>query len=107
MFIREAGQAKPLQSRKIIDRLRSFYDEEEGIELTASIGLFNDFDRFNNFNNALQIEPTKPGEDARSIFIYFRMRDSSIQQHSDPIAGEVALTPARRAGANRGLGVLP
>jgi hypothetical protein len=104
MFIREAGQAKPLQSRNIIDRLRSFCDEDEAIELTASIGLFNDFDRF---NNALQIKPTKPGEDARSIFIYFRMPDSSIQQHSYPIAGEVALTPARRAGADRGLGVLP
>ena len=66
MFIRKTGQAKPLQSRKFISRLRSFYDEDEGVELMASVGLFNYFDRF---NNALQIEPTKPGEGARPIFI--------------------------------------
>jgi alkylhydroperoxidase family enzyme len=36
--------------------LRHFYDEGEIIELTAAIGLFN---YFNRFNNALKIEPTK------------------------------------------------
>lgn len=37
--------------------LRGFYSEGEVIELMASIGLFN---YFNRFNNMLQMEPTKP-----------------------------------------------
>jgi len=43
------------------DRLRAHFDEGEIVELMASIGLFN---YFNRFNNALQMEPTKPGEGA-------------------------------------------
>lgn len=43
------------------ERLRSFFDEGEVVELMASIGLFN---YFNRFNNALQMEPTKPGDGA-------------------------------------------
>ena len=39
--------------------LRSFYSEGEVVELLCAIGLFN---YFNRFNNALQMEPTKPGE---------------------------------------------
>jgi uncharacterized peroxidase-related enzyme len=39
--------------------LRSFYTEGEIVELLCSIGLFN---YFNRFNNALKMEPTKPGE---------------------------------------------
>jgi len=39
--------------------LRSFYSDGEIVELLCSIGLFN---YFNRFNNALQMEPTKPGE---------------------------------------------
>jgi uncharacterized peroxidase-related enzyme len=39
--------------------LRSFYSEGEIVELLCSIGLFN---YFNRFNNALRMEPTKPGE---------------------------------------------
>ena len=39
--------------------LRSFYSEGEVVELMAAIGLFN---YFNRFNNALKMEPTKPGE---------------------------------------------
>ena len=39
--------------------LRSFYSEGEIVELLCSIGLFN---YFNRFNNALKMEPTKPGE---------------------------------------------
>ena len=39
--------------------LRSFYDDGEIVELLCSIGLFN---YFNRFNNALRMEPTKPGE---------------------------------------------
>ncbi|HEX3437663.1 MAG TPA: carboxymuconolactone decarboxylase family protein [Pseudacidobacterium sp.] len=46
---------------ELFDELRSHYDEGEIVELMASIGLFN---YFNRFNNALQIEPTKPGEGA-------------------------------------------
>jgi len=39
--------------------LRSFYNDGEIVELLCSIGLFN---YFNRFNNALQMEPTEPGE---------------------------------------------
>jgi uncharacterized peroxidase-related enzyme len=39
--------------------LRSFYSEGEIVELLCAIGLFN---YFNRFNNALHMEPTKPGE---------------------------------------------
>jgi uncharacterized peroxidase-related enzyme len=46
---------------EFFDRLRKFYDEGEIVELLASIGMFN---YFNRFNNALQMEPTKPGEGA-------------------------------------------
>jgi len=39
--------------------LRSYYSEGEVVELLCAIGLFN---YFNRFNNALRMEPTKPGE---------------------------------------------
>ena len=39
--------------------LSSFYSEGEIVELLCAIGLFN---YFNRFNNALKMEPTKPGE---------------------------------------------
>jgi uncharacterized peroxidase-related enzyme len=39
--------------------LRGFYSEGEIVELLCSVGLFN---YFNRFNNALRMEPTKPGE---------------------------------------------
>ncbi len=39
--------------------LRRFYSEGEIVELLCAIGLFN---YFNRFNNALKMEPTKPGE---------------------------------------------
>ena len=39
--------------------LRAHFDEGQIIELIAVIGLFN---YFNRFNNALQMEPTRPGE---------------------------------------------
>lgn len=42
--------------------LRSHYSEGEIVELLCAIGLFN---YFNRFNNALKMEPTKPGEGAR------------------------------------------
>jgi uncharacterized peroxidase-related enzyme len=38
-------------------RLRSFYSEGEVVELMASIGLFN---YFNRFNDVLEMEPTQP-----------------------------------------------
>jgi uncharacterized peroxidase-related enzyme len=38
-------------------KLRRFYSEGEVIELMASIGLFN---YFNRFNNMLEMEPTQP-----------------------------------------------
>lgn len=40
-------------------RLRSHYDEGEVVEISAMAGLFN---YFNRVNDALQMEPTKPGE---------------------------------------------
>jgi uncharacterized peroxidase-related enzyme len=39
--------------------LKTFYSEGEIVELLCAIGLFN---YFNRFNNALQMQPTKPGE---------------------------------------------
>jgi uncharacterized peroxidase-related enzyme len=39
--------------------LRTYYSEGEIVELLCAIGLFN---YFNRFNNALRMEPTKPGE---------------------------------------------
>jgi alkylhydroperoxidase family enzyme len=38
-------------------QLKRFYSEGEIVELMASIGLFN---YFNRFNNVLQMEPTQP-----------------------------------------------
>jgi alkylhydroperoxidase family enzyme len=40
-------------------RLRQHYDEGEVVEISAMAGLFN---YFNRVNDALQMEPTKPGE---------------------------------------------
>jgi uncharacterized peroxidase-related enzyme len=39
--------------------LRSYFSEGEIVELLCAIGLFN---YFNRFNNALRMEPTRPGE---------------------------------------------
>ena len=54
-----------LDANKISDaffaEVRSHYSEGEVVELMAAIGLFN---YFNRFNNALQLEPTRPGEGA-------------------------------------------
>lgn len=41
------------------EELRTFFSEGEIVELLCAIGLFN---YFNRFNNALKMEPTKPGE---------------------------------------------
>jgi uncharacterized peroxidase-related enzyme len=46
-------------SDKQFAELREFYSEGEIVELLCAIGLFN---YFNRFNNALQMEPTRPGE---------------------------------------------
>ncbi len=43
----------------LFDRLRQHYDEGEVIEISAAAGLFN---YFNRVNDALQMQPTKPGE---------------------------------------------
>ena len=40
-------------------RLRKHYDEGEIVEISAMAGLFN---YFNRVNDALRMEPTKPGE---------------------------------------------
>ena len=41
------------------EELKGFYSEGEIVELLCAIGLFN---YFNRFNNALKMQPTKPGE---------------------------------------------
>ena len=46
-------------SDALFARLRSHYDEGEIVEISAMAGLFN---YFNRVNDALQMEPTKPGE---------------------------------------------
>ncbi len=43
--------------------LRTYYSEGEIVELLCSIGLFN---YFNRFNDALRMQPTKPGEGGRA-----------------------------------------
>lgn len=43
----------------MMERLRGSYDEGEVVEITAMAGIFN---YFNRVANALQIEPTGPGE---------------------------------------------
>jgi alkylhydroperoxidase family enzyme len=52
-----------LDAHKIDDalfaRLRQHYDEGEIVEISAMAGMFN---YFNRVNDALQMEPTKPGE---------------------------------------------
>lgn len=40
-------------------RLRAQYEEGEIVEISAMAGLFN---YFNRVNDALQMQPTKPGE---------------------------------------------
>ena len=44
--------------------LQGFYSDGEIVELLCSIGLFN---YFNRFNNALRMEPTKPGEGGAAV----------------------------------------
>lgn len=55
------AEAMTLHSHEYSDeemaRLRHFYSEGEIVELMASIGLFN---YFNRFNNLLKMEPTQP-----------------------------------------------
>ena len=45
------------------EELRTFFSEGEIVELLCAIGLFN---YFNRFNDALRMEPTKPGEGGRA-----------------------------------------
>lgn len=65
--------ANSLSDEQFAD-LRAFYDEGEIVELLCSIGLFN---YFNRFNNALRMEPTKPGEGGCS---------SAETQRAEPVA---------------------
>jgi uncharacterized peroxidase-related enzyme len=41
------------------EEVRNYYSEGEIVELLCAVGLFN---YFNRFNDALRMEPTKPGE---------------------------------------------
>jgi alkylhydroperoxidase family enzyme len=51
------------QPERMIDEdvaaLRKHFDEGEVVEIAVVVGLFN---YFNRFNDALGMEPTKPGE---------------------------------------------
>ena len=42
-----------------VESLRAHYSEGEIVEIAAVVGIFN---YFNRFNDALGMEPTKPGE---------------------------------------------
>ena len=57
------AEAMTLASRRMDDAvfnaLRQHFDEGQVVEIAAVIGLFN---YFNRFNNALDMEPTRPGE---------------------------------------------
>jgi len=57
------AQQLTLDARGVDDalfaRLRAHYDEGEIVEISAMAGLFN---YFNRVNDALRMEPTKPGE---------------------------------------------
>jgi alkylhydroperoxidase family enzyme len=46
-------------TRADTERLLEHYTEDEVVEIAAVVGLFN---YFNRFNNALGMEPTRPGE---------------------------------------------
>ena len=46
-------------SDDLFSRLRQYYDEGEIVEISAMAGLFN---YFNRVNDALKMQPTKPGE---------------------------------------------
>ena len=43
----------------LFERMKKHYDEGEIVEISAMAGLFN---YFNRVNDALHMEPTKPGE---------------------------------------------
>ncbi len=43
----------------LFERVKKHYDEGEIVEISAMAGLFN---YFNRVNDALHMEPTKPGE---------------------------------------------
>jgi alkylhydroperoxidase family enzyme len=43
----------------MFERLRHHYDEGEIVEISAMAGMFN---YFNRVNDALRMEPTRPGE---------------------------------------------
>ena len=44
---------------ELFARLRRHYDDGEIVEISAMAGLFN---YFNRVNDALQMQPTRPGE---------------------------------------------
>jgi len=46
-------------SDAVFQELRRSFDEGEIVEIACVVGLFN---YFNRFNEALRMEPTKPGE---------------------------------------------
>lgn len=46
-------------SGEIFEELRKHFNEGEVVEIASVVGLFN---YFNRFNEALEMEPTRPGE---------------------------------------------
>ena len=49
----------PGMTNEDVDALRAHFSEGEIVEIAAVVGVFN---YFNRFNDALGMEPTKPGE---------------------------------------------
>lgn len=43
----------------LVARMRASWDEGQIVEIAMVVGVFN---YFNRFNNALRVEPTRPGE---------------------------------------------
>ncbi len=83
--------------------LRSFYSEGEIVELLCAIGLFN---YFNRFNNALQMEPTKPGEGGCAApptaeTTTARSAATCLRQHLICVIESLPQTPPRPPSSNR------
>ena len=59
------SHAATATSAKVWNAVAAHYDKGQLIELVGVIGLFNRAKRVNRFNNALEIEVTRPGWPAK------------------------------------------
>jgi len=58
-FALQMTRDAPGMMNEDVDALRAHFSEGEIVEIAAVVGIFN---YFNRFNDALGMEPTKPGE---------------------------------------------